>query len=332
MKKRFLGQNETEISCIGLGGMSFSDAYGKTDTKQTHSILSSALDLGINHIDTAYIYGMGNSEKRIGEYFSKNKGSKNKFIIATKGGIETGKNGQRRFNNSKSYLKKSLEESLKRLGVDQVELYYIHRREVERPIEEVTQTLSDFVKEGKINQIGFSEIAPSSLNKASKIFPIGAIQSEYSLSTRYPELGLLQKSEEIKATLVAFSPLGRSLLTDKPHNFKKAQTINLLKENPRFLEPNLSQNIKITDVFRSLASDMGISSAALAIAWLLNKGNNIVPIPGTRSTGHLKSLSRGAEINLKEDELKEIDNILPVGWAHGDRYSLNQWVGPEKYC
>ena len=332
MKNRSLGQIGTQISCIGIGGMSFSDAYGKTDTKQTHDILSSALDLGINHIDTAYIYGMGNSEKRIGEYFTKNKGSKDKFIIATKGGIETGKNGERRFNNSKSYLKKSLEESLRRLCVDQVELYYVHRREAERPIEEVTQTLSEFVKEGKVNQIGFSEISPSSLNKASKIFPIGAIQSEYSLSTRYPELGILQKSEEIKATLVAFSPLGRSLLTDKPHNIKKAQTLNLLKENPRFLEPNLSHNIKITDAFRELASDMGISSAALAIAWLLHKGKNIVPIPGTRSTKHLKSLSKGSEVHLKPEELNEIDKILPVGWAHGDRYSVNQWVGPEKYC
>ena len=332
MKNRSLGQIGTQISCIGIGGMSFSDAYGKTDTKQTHDILSSALDLGINHIDTAYIYGMGNSEKRIGEYFTKNKGSRDKFIIATKGGIETGKNGERRFNNSKSYLKKSLEESLRRLCVDQVELYYVHRREAERPIEEVTQTLSEFVKEGKVNQIGFSEISPSSLNKASKIFPIGAIQSEYSLSTRYPELGILQKSEEIKATLVAFSPLGRSLLTDKPHNIKKAQTLNLLKENPRFLEPNLSHNIKITDAFRELASDMGISSAALAIAWLLHKGKNIVPIPGTRSTKHLKSLSKGTEVHLKPEELNEIDKILPVGWAHGDRYSVNQWVGPEKYC
>ncbi len=332
MKNRSLGQIGTKVSCIGIGGMSFSDAYGKTDTKQTHDILSSALDLGINHIDTAYIYGMGNSEKRIGEYFTKNKGSKDKFIIATKGGIETGKNGERRFNNSKSYLKKSLEESLRRLCVDQVELYYVHRREAERPIEEVTQTLSEFVKEGKVNQIGFSEISPSSLNKASTIFPIGAIQSEYSLSTRYPELGILQKSEEIKATLVAFSPLGRSLLTDKPHNIKKAQTLNLLKENPRFLEPNLSHNIKITDAFRELASDMGISSAALAIAWLLHKGKNIVPIPGTRSTKHLKSLSKGSEVHLKPEELNEIDKILPVGWAHGDRYSVNQWVGPEKYC
>ena len=311
-------------SKIVIGTWPLSGDYGKVDSELVQDILQYCQELGINEFDTAPNYGNGEIEIQLGKVFGDDK---NVMINTKIGNLPFGK---------KSYdtkdLKKSLEESLKRLGVDQVELYYILRREVERPIEEVTQTLSDFVKEGKINQIGFSEIAPSSLNKASKIFPIGAIQSEYSLSTRYPELGLLQKSEEIKATLVAFSPLGRSLLTDKPHNFKKAQTINLLKENPRFLKPNLSQNIKITDVFRSLASDMGISSAALAIAWLLNKGNNIVPIPGTRSTGHLKSLSRGAEINLKEDELKEIDNILPVGWAHGERYSVNQWVGPEKYC
>ena len=248
MNKRKLGNNGTKVFPIGLGGMSFSDAYGETNTHQTHEILSTALDLGVDHIDTSDIYGLGLSEERIGEFLSKNKSYKDYFKIATKGGIDRDKSGTSRFNNTKVYLKKSLDASLSRLGVDCVELYYIHRRDQTVPIEEVTETLKGFVKEGKVKQIGYSEISPSSLKRASSIHSIAAVQSEYSLSTRYPELGLIQQLKNLNATLVAFSPLGRSLLTDKPHSFAKAQSLNLLKENPRFLEPNLSYNLSLIHI------------------------------------------------------------------------------------
>ena len=332
MKKRNLGQTGTLISSIGIGAMSFSDAYGKTDTKQSHNLLSSAIDFGINHIDTSDIYGMGESEERIGTFLRNNRSTKSFFKIATKGGIERGKNGKTRFNNSKIYLKNALESSLKRLGVDHIELYYIHRRDINYEIEEVTETLVEFIREGKIGQIGFSEISPNSLAKASTIHSIGAVQSEYSLSTRYPELGLVQKLKELNSSLVAFSPLGRSLLTDKPHSFHKAQTFKFLKANPRFLEPNLSQNINAANGFRNLASDFGISAAGLAIAWLLKKQRNIIPIPGTRSSKHLESIVNGANYSLTKLDMIDIEKTLPLGWAYGDRYSIDQWIGPEKYC
>ena len=332
MLKRNLGNNGTKVFPIGLGGMSFSDAYGVTNTDETHKVLTSALDLGIDHIDTSDIYGLGISEERIGLFLAKNKKYKEYFKIATKGGIDRNQNGSSRFNNSKKYLEKSLDNSLKRLGIDCVEIYYVHRRDQNIPIEEVTQTLSDFVKSGKVKQIGYSEISPSSLEKANSIHKVAAVQSEYSLSTRYPELGLVQKLQKLKATLIAFSPLGRSLLTDKPHSFKKAQTIAFLKGNPRFLEPNLSLNIKITSKFREYASDNRLSAAQLSLSWLLNKNRTLIPIPGTRSSEHLKSIAKAAFTDLSEIQMKEIDEILPLGWAHGDRYSVHQWVGPEKYC
>ena len=332
MIKRNLGNNGTKVFPIGLGGMSFSDAYGVTNTDETHKVLTSALDLGIDHIDTSDIYCLGISEERIGIFLSRNKKYKDYFKIATKGGIDRNQNGSSRFNNSKKYLEKSLDNSLKRLGVDCVEIYYVHRRDQNIPIEEVTQTLSDFVKSGKVKQIGYSEISPSSLEKANSIHNVAAVQSEYSLSTRYPELGLVQKLQKLKATLIAFSPLGRSLLTDKPHSFKKAQTIAFLKGNPRFLEPNLSSNIQITSKFREYALDNSMSAAQLSLSWLLNKNKNLIPIPGTRSSEHLKSMAKAVYTELSEIQMKEIDEILPLGWAHGDRYSEHQWIGPEKYC
>ncbi len=329
---RTLGQLKTPVSSLGIGAMSFTDFYGKTDTQSSHNILAAAIELGINHLDTSDIYGSGLSETRIGLFIKANHEAKKFFKIATKGGIERGSTGKTRFNNSKNYLTKCLDDSLRRLKVEQVELYYVHRREAERPIEDVTETLKSLVESGKTKQIGFSEISPNSLALATSVFPVAAVQSEYSLSTRYPELGLVQKTRDLGASLVAFSPVGRSLLTDFPHDQNKVKAMQFLKENPRFVEPNLSRNIDASEGFRSLARQMGLSAAALAIAWLLHKDSHILPIPGTRSVERLKSMSQGASKKLSLEEIAEIESTLPLGWAHGDRYSTNQWIGPEKYC
>ena len=190
----------------------------------------------------------------------------------------------------------------------------------------------EFIKAGKIKQFGFSEIAPTSLEKAANIHPVGAVQSEYSLSTRYPELGLVQRTKKLGTSLVAFSPIGRSLLTDKPHNAQTVEKMEFLKANPRFIEPNLSNNIKATEKFREYAADLGCKASGLAIAWLLKVDKHVLPIPGTRSVTHLKEMIDGCELKLTDSNMKEIEDILPVGWAHGDRYSTGQWFGPEKYC
>lgn len=333
MKKRNLGNARTAVSAIGIGAMSFSDFYGSTDTEKSHAILCRALDLGIDHIDTANVYGAGLSEERIGLFLKDQSIKKNDlFKIATKAGIRRDDDGRRHFDNSPDHLRSELDKSLKRLGVEQIELFYVHRRDPNYAIEEVTGTLADLVKSGKIKQFGFSEIAPTSLQLVANVHPVGAVQSEYSLSTRYPELGLVQRTKELGVSLVAFSPVGRSLLTDSPHSFEKCQSIAFLKDNPRFLKPNYRRNIAATDQFRLLAKEMGHKTASLAIAWLLHQGEHILPIPGTRSVSHLEELAAGADISLSESDLRAIENCLPIGWAHGDRYSIAQWIGPEKYC
>ncbi|MEM7692799.1 MAG: aldo/keto reductase [Pseudomonadota bacterium] len=282
-----------------------------------------------SHVDTSNVYGMGRSETVIGNWL-KQRGGDLPFTLATKGGI-TRQEG-RRFNNERAYLEEALNASLTRLGVEAVDLYYIHRREPEIEIEEVTDTLASFVKAGKIKAIGFSEIAPSSLRRAQAVHPVAAVQSEYSLSTRSPEMGLVQTCAEIGASLVAFSPVGRALLTDRPHQVEAIQEMPFLKVNPRFNEPNLSTNLAISAKFRDLAKEMGVAASTLAIAWLTHQGEHVLPIPGTRHISHLQELAKGGSLELSDSDLKRIEEALPIGWAHGDRYSEGQWVGPERYC
>ena len=287
----------------------------------------------MTHVDTSNVYGMGRSEYAIGAFLKANPAARDRLHIATKGGINrSGTSGTVPYDNSAAYLEAALDASLERLGVDSVDLYYVHRREAARPIEEVAETLGRLVAKGKTRAIGFSEIAPSSLRRAHAVHPVAAVQSEYSLGTRFVEMGLVQTCAELGVTLVAFSPVGRSLLTDTPLAAEVIPSLPFLKTNPRFLAPNLAANIAITDRFRALAAEMGEPAAALAIAWVLSRGEHVLPIPGTRSVPHFRELVRGTEITLSPDDFARIDAVLPVGWAHGDRYSDEQWNGPERYC
>lgn len=333
MQHRKLGKNGPKVFPMGFGAMSFTNFYGPTNEAESHAILDRAIETGVDLLDTSNVYGQGTSETVIGNYLKANPLAKDFFKIATKGGITRNPDGSGNiFDNSAEHLEGELNKSLTRLGVEAVDLYYIHRRDQSIPIEEVTDTLAGFVKAGKVKAIGFSEIAPASLRRAHAVHPVAAVQSEYSLSTRAPELGLVQTCDELGVALVAFSPVGRSLLTDTPLSFEAAQQLPFLVNNPRFLEPNYSANIKATDHFRQLAKNFGISAAGLAIAWLLRRGEHVIPIPGTRSVAHFNELLEGATRELTSEELSAIDQVLPVGWAHGDRYSRAQWAGPEGYC
>lgn len=329
MKTRKLGQDGPEVSAIGYGAMSFSDFYGPATDEGSLKILDACVEFGITHIDTANVYGMGRSETVIGDWLKK-RGGDNPFTIATKCGIT--RDPDQRLNNEPQRMAEALDESLTRLGIEAIDLYYVHRRDTRFEIEEVTETMAGFVRDGKVKAIGFSEIAPSSLRRAHEVHPVAAIQSEYSLSVRSPEMGLVQTCKQLGASLVAFSPVGRALLTDRPHGEAAIQEIAFMKGNPRFNEPNLSYNLAYNEKFRALAADMGVAAASLAIAWLLHQGDHVIPIPGTRSVDHLKEAVAGAEISLSADDLERIDETLPIGWAHGDRYSETQWKGPERYC
>lgn len=333
MRQRTLGTLATPISAIGYGAMSLCDFYGATDDAKSDAILARCLDLGITHIDTSNAYGSGGSEQRIGQFLKKQgRQAQDCFVIGTKAAITTTPEGKRTFNNTREHLETELEKSLERLGVDQVELFYVHRRDAAIPIEEVTESLAEIVRSGKTRQVGYSEIAPASLSIANEHHPIGAVQSEYSLSTRAPELGLVQKTAELGSSLVAFSPVGRSLLTDHPLDFETCQGLMFMKANPRFQANSLARNMTITDAYRQLAAEMGLPAGGLAIAWLLAQGEHVIPIPGTRSVAHLDELVAGVETVLTESDLTRIESVLPVGWCHGDRYANAQWVGPERFC
>ena len=333
MQQRTLGALATPVSALGYGAMSLSDFYGPTNDDESTAILSRCMDLGITHIDTSNVYGRGASESRIGAFLAKQgKQAQDFFVIATKAAITQTADGSRAFDNSRAHLEAELDKSLQRLGVDQVELFYVHRRDASVPIEEVTESLAAIVATGKARQVGFSEIAPTSLSVAHETHPIGAVQSEYSLSTRAPELGLVQKTAELDVSLVAFSPVGRSLLTDHPLDYETCQSLAFLQVNPRFQRDNLRRNLALTDRYRRLAAEMGVPAGGLAIAWLLAQGDHVLPIPGTRSVEHLDELVAGVELALTQSDLERIEQVLPVGWCHGDRYAAGQWVGPERFC
>ena len=323
---------EAATSALGIGAMSFAEFYGPTTEENSYAILDAAAELGVRHIDTSNVYGMGRSERAIGAWLAANPGARDQFHIATKGGITRDADGTRRFDNSLAHLEAELDQSLTRMGIDCVDLYYIHRREAAMPIEEATEALAALVTKGKTKSIGFSEIAPSSLRRAHAVHPIAAVQSEYSLATRLPELGLVQTCAELGVALVAFSPVARSLLTDHPLTAQAVAQLDFLKVNPRFQAPNFAANLAATDRFRALAAEMGVPAAALAIAWVLAQGEHVLPIPGTRSVSHFHELVQGAQLDLSPKDIARIEAVLPVGWAHGDRYSKGQWVGPERYC
>lgn len=329
MKKRKLLVDGTQVSEIGLGCMSFAGFYGASSQAEADQTLAAAQDLGVDFLDTANVYGMGVSERMIGTYL---KGDATKFTIATKASItrdpETGVRG---FNNKPDHLRAELEKSLQRLGVEHVALFYIHRRDPSIEIEAVMDTMLALKAEGKIGGIGFSEISPASLRRACAVGPVDAVQSEYSLWTRYPDLGMVQACAELGVAFVPFSPVGRGIFGTKPLDIDAFPDSDFRKNTPRFVEPNFSANMKKLNEFKQFAQDHGTTAIVLALAWCLDQGPHLLPIPGTRLAAHLGECAAASAFRMTDEVRAGIDRILPVGWAHGNRYSHDQWVGIEGY-
>ena len=322
MQIRSLGPHS--VGAIGFGAMSLGGAFGPTTEAESLLTLDAAWDAGITHFDTANIYGMGTSEEAIGAWL-KSRG--HQPVLATKASIISGP--PRSIDNSAAYLRTELEASLKRLGRDHVELFYIHRRDIRVPLEDLAETRSRLIAEGKIGGYGLSEIAPSTLRQAHALLPCMAVQNEYSLWTRQPELGLIRACNELGVTFVAFSPLGRGIFGDAPlappQDFFRGR-------NPRFTEPNFSVNQHIVAGFRAFAGSRRWSTPAAAVAWCLHQDARLIPIPGTRSVNNLRAWAEADTIRFTAEDLAEIDRLLPPGFAHGDRYSDAQIAGVERYC
>lgn len=327
MKQRKLGADGPVVSAIGLGCLSFGGIFGGTTEAESLACLDAAWDHGITFLDTANIYGDGVSEQVIGTWL-RSRG--HQPVLATKAGIVTGP--ARGSNNAPAYLRAELEGSLRRLGVDHVDLFYVHRRDPSRPVEEVAALMGDLIAEGKIGAWGLSEIAPATLRRAHVVTPVRAVQNEYSLWTRLPELGLVQACAELGVAFVPFSPLARGALGSVLPDPAAMGPRDMRRHIPRFSPENWPQNLIRLEAFRALAADRGLTPPALALAWLLDRGDHLLPIPGTRSAEHLAEWVDAAEITLTQEDRDLIDRALPIGWAWGDRYSDAQTVSAERYC
>lgn len=327
MKKRELGKGGPTVSAIGLGCMSFAGFFGETDEATSLACLDAAYEAGIDFFDTSNIYGMGRSERVIGTWLER---SKPKVTLATKAGIVTAP--ERRFDNSEAHLRSELEGSMKRLGVDHVDLFYLHRREQARPVEEVVEVLKGLIDEGKIGGYGLSEVSPATLRRAHAVHPCRAVQNEYSLWTRQPELGMIQTCAELGVTFVPFSPLGRGVFGEVFPDPARMAEADFRRRIPRFVEPNWTHNRNAIEPFKSFARSRGWSVAGAALAWVLDRGDHLIPIPGTRTAAHLSEWATADQIVLTDEDRAEFARLLPAGFAHGDRYNDQQIFGVERYC
>lgn len=319
MEQRRLGHRD--VGAIGLGTMSFGGIFGATDETTSLACLDAAVDAGISHFDTANIYGMGVSERILGRWGRRD------IHLATKCGIVTAPS--RAVRNDEPYIRQCLEDSLRRLKRDHVDLYYIHRRQPEIPVEDLAGTMARLVQEGKIGGYGLSEIAPSTLRRAHAVHPVTAVQNEFSLWTRLPQLGLIQACRDLGVAFVAFSPLGRGMFGRTPMKRDFRAGIDFRDTNPRFTEPNFSANLAAIAPFRKLCAARGWTVPGAALAWVLAQGDHIIPIPATRTADHLRDWQPPA---LAPEDIAEIERVLPAGFAHGDRYGDHQIAFVERYA
>ena len=325
MKKRMIG-NELEVSALGLGCMGMSDFYGGRDDEESIKVIHRAAELGVFFLDTADMYGVGKNEELVGKAV---KGRREKYVIATKFGNVRDSDGTFRGVNGKpEYVKSSCEGSLKRLGIDVIDLYYQHRVDLNTPIEETVGAMAELVKEGKVRYIGLSEAAPATIRRASKVHTISALQTEYSLWTRDPEDEIFDTCKELGITFVAYSPIGRGFLTGRfrsPQDFPEGDFRNV--SHPRFTEENIKYNLEFVKNLEAIAADKKCTAAQLALAWVLAQRDFIVPIPGTKKIKYLEENAKAADIVLSQDELNRINESVPKGFAHGTRYAERAMQG-----
>ncbi|MGI4022088.1 MAG: aldo/keto reductase [Janthinobacterium lividum] len=319
MRYRKLGNTTEKLSVVGLGCMGMSHAYGTSNDEESIATLKLALDLGINFWDTADVYGPHTNEELIAKVLAPNR---KKVFIATKFGFKPGeKGGLSVFDGSPAYLKQACEGSLKRLGVNEIDLYYAHRVDPNVPVEEMVGAMGELVKEGKVRFIGLSEASAESIKKGHAEHPISAIQSEYSFITRDPEKEILPLCRELSISFVPFSPLSRGLFTAASIDTSDLAANDFRKTLPRFKEDKyLKNNQNLAAALKEFAASKEITPSQLALAWVLAQGEEIIPIPGTKKRKYLEENAGAADVNLSKDDLQEIEEILKTYPHVGERY------------
>jgi aryl-alcohol dehydrogenase-like predicted oxidoreductase len=326
VSERTLGPDQLGVSALGLGCMGMSEFYGATDDAESTATIHRALDLGITLLDTADMYGPYTNEQLVGTAIA---GRRDEVVLATKFGIVR-EEGARRIDSSPDYVGRACDASLRRLSVDHIDLYYLHRRNPDVPIEETVGAMAELVDKGKVRHLGLSEVSAETLRAACAVHPITALQSEWSLWTRGIEEEIVPAARELGVGIVPYSPVGRGFLTGRYASIDDLAEDDFRRYQPRFQGDNLAANLRLVERVREVADEVGCTPVQLALAWLLHQGLDVVPIPGTKHVRYLEENAVATEISLTPAQLEALDAAMPAGAAAGDRYPAEGMATVER--